>query len=93
MLDALSHETLGIRHYARVREEAGLPATREVGPDAWDRKGPRRILIGLALLPGCVAFAAADYLLSRSWLWAFLVVPTVVGSIGFLVWFDRRDRS
>jgi hypothetical protein len=38
-------------------------------------------------------FAASDYLLSRSWLWAILVVPMVVGSIGFLVWFDRHAKS
>lgn len=82
-----------IRHHSRVREEGASPVQREDGRDVWQRKWPRRILIGLALLPGSVAFAASDYLLSRSWLWAILVVPMVVGSIGFLVWFDRHAKS
>jgi hypothetical protein len=76
-----------------MRKEVGLAAQEEGSPNEGDRKWPRRVLIGMALLPGSVAFVGGDYLLSRSWLWAFLVVPMVVGSIAFLVWFDRHSKS
>lgn len=57
-------------------------------PTASDKR-KRRLILVISFIPGTVAFALSDYLLSRNGWWALLLVPLLIATIIGARWATR----